>query len=128
MLDIHSAEARQESCGAHIHEGFPDRKGVNSMRHTLSCTDKSQEAIYLALRSFMLNVNKQKEEAETCGARHEGDTRRSTTSQTRTAEWSGGCLMGAFGCIPMVLPRGVWPTLAATTQREDFGCIPRHRP
>jgi len=34
-----SAEARQESRGAHAHENFPDRDDVNWMKHTLSFLD-----------------------------------------------------------------------------------------
>merc|ERR1712113_1210281 len=39
--EIHSAEARQESRGAHAHENFPDRDDVNWMKHTLSFLDKT---------------------------------------------------------------------------------------
>jgi succinate dehydrogenase (ubiquinone) flavoprotein subunit len=35
-----SAEARQESRGAHAHENWPDRDDVNWMKHTLSFLDK----------------------------------------------------------------------------------------
>jgi len=35
-----SAEARQESRGAHAHENYPDRDDVNWMKHTLSFLDK----------------------------------------------------------------------------------------
>merc|ERR1712232_1223303 len=39
--EIHSAEARQESRGAHAHENFPDRDDENWMKHTLSFLDKT---------------------------------------------------------------------------------------
>merc|ERR1712124_179609 len=35
-----SAEARQESRGAHAHENYPDRDDVTWMKHTLSFLDK----------------------------------------------------------------------------------------
>merc|ERR1719203_750366 len=38
--EIHSAEARQESRGAHAHETYPDRDDVNWMKHTISFLDK----------------------------------------------------------------------------------------
>merc|ERR1712078_543277 len=36
-----SAEARQESRGAHAHENFPDRDDVTWMKHTLSSLDST---------------------------------------------------------------------------------------
>jgi len=38
--EMHSAEARKESRGAHAHENFPDRDDVNWMKHTISYLDK----------------------------------------------------------------------------------------
>merc|ERR1719162_367807 len=38
--EIHSAEARHESRGAHAHENFPDRDDKIWMKHTLSFLDK----------------------------------------------------------------------------------------
>merc|ERR1712050_736613 len=37
--EMHSAEARKESRGAHAHENFPDRDDENWMKHTLSWVD-----------------------------------------------------------------------------------------
>merc|ERR1712029_189856 len=38
--EMHAAEAREESRGAHAHENFPDRDDVTWMKHTLSFLDK----------------------------------------------------------------------------------------
>merc|ERR550539_256 len=38
--EMYSAEARQESRGAHAHETYPERDDVNWMKHTLSFLDK----------------------------------------------------------------------------------------
>jgi len=38
--EMHSAEARQESRGAHAHENFPDRDDEKWMKHTISYLDK----------------------------------------------------------------------------------------
>merc|ERR550539_1501943 len=38
---MYSAEARQESRGAHAHENFPDRDDVNWMKHTISFLDST---------------------------------------------------------------------------------------
>merc|ERR1712051_302200 len=40
VQEIFSAEAREESRGAHAHENFPDRDDVKWMKHTLSFMDK----------------------------------------------------------------------------------------
>merc|ERR1711948_84676 len=39
--EIHSAQAREESRGAHAHENFLDRDDVNWMKHTISYLDKT---------------------------------------------------------------------------------------
>merc|ERR550532_1819900 len=38
--EMHSAEARRESRGAHAHETYPDRDDENWMKHTVSYLDK----------------------------------------------------------------------------------------
>jgi succinate dehydrogenase / fumarate reductase flavoprotein subunit len=39
MITMVSAEARQESRGAHAHDDFPDRDDANWMKHTLGWCD-----------------------------------------------------------------------------------------
>merc|ERR1712238_618520 len=39
--EMHSAQAREESRGAHAHENFPDRDDKKWMKHTLSFLDKT---------------------------------------------------------------------------------------
>merc|ERR1712066_942504 len=39
--EMYSAEARQESRGAHAHETYPERDDVNWMKHTLSFLDST---------------------------------------------------------------------------------------
>merc|ERR1711865_1196220 len=43
--EIHSAEARQESRGAHAHENYPDRDDKVWMKHTLSFLDNQEKGI-----------------------------------------------------------------------------------
>merc|ERR1712099_183485 len=39
--EMHSAQAREESRGAHAHENFPERDDEKWMKHTLSFLDKT---------------------------------------------------------------------------------------
>jgi len=51
VQQIYSAEARQESRGAHAHENFPDRDDENWMKHTLSfMTDRKVEEAECVLK------------------------------------------------------------------------------
>ncbi|WP_291297117.1 succinate dehydrogenase flavoprotein subunit [Elioraea sp.] len=55
MTTVVSAEARQESRGAHAHEDFPDRDDTNWMKHSLAWCDASG-AVRLGYRGVTLTT------------------------------------------------------------------------
>jgi succinate dehydrogenase / fumarate reductase flavoprotein subunit len=55
VVTLHSAEAREESRGAHAREDFPDRDDVNWLKHTLGWL-KSDCDVTLGYRPVHMNT------------------------------------------------------------------------
>jgi succinate dehydrogenase / fumarate reductase, flavoprotein subunit len=55
VVTLHSADARQESRGAHAREDFPDRDDVNWLKHTLSWLDGDAD-VTIGYRPVHLNT------------------------------------------------------------------------